>query len=54
MPSTATPSKPVFFDAGIFIAALIESHAHNGEVRPLVEAARQGYLQARTSASVLS
>jgi len=54
MPSTTTPSEPVFLDAGIFVAAVLEGHPHNAETRPLVEAARQGHLQACTSSSVLS
>ncbi|MBM4032281.1 MAG: type II toxin-antitoxin system VapC family toxin [Planctomycetes bacterium] len=54
MPSTTTPSEPLFFDAGMFIAGILEAHPHHAETRPLVEAARQGYLRASTSASVLS
>ena len=54
MPSTTTPTEPVFLDAGMFIAAVLDGHPQNVETRPIVEAARQGYLQASTSSSVLS
>jgi len=30
MPSTTTPGEPAFFDAGIFIAAVLEGHPQDG------------------------
>jgi predicted nucleic acid-binding protein len=54
MASTSTPSELVFFDAGILIAALLKGHPRNAEARPLVEAARHGYMRACTSCGVIS
>ena len=49
-----TPDEWVFFDAGVFIGALLQGDARYAEARPLVEAARRGELQACTTAGVLS
>ena len=50
----STPSERIFFDAGIFIGALLRRDDRYIEARPLVEAARRGEIQACTSAGVLS
>ena len=50
----STPDEWVFFDAGIFVGALLQGDARYAEARPLVEAARCGELQACTTAGVLS
>ncbi|MBM4030728.1 MAG: type II toxin-antitoxin system VapC family toxin [Planctomycetes bacterium] len=54
MSSTPPGTERVFFDAGLFIAALCERDERHEEARPLVEAARGGTLPACTTASVLS
>jgi predicted nucleic acid-binding protein len=50
----APASEPVFFDAGLFIAALLAGDPRHAEARPIVEAARAGQGQAITDASILS
>ena len=50
----STPGERVFFDAGIFIGALLRGDDRYAEARPLVEAARRGDIQVCTSASILS
>ena len=52
MPSTPNP-EPLFFDAGMFIGALLDGDPRHSEARPLVEAARQGKIRACTTAGVL-
>ena len=54
MPSTSDAETPVLFDAGVFIAALLNGDPRHSEARPLVEAARRGELQACTTAGILS
>jgi len=48
------PDERLFFDAGIFIGALLKGDVRHGEARALVEAARRGEFYACTTASVLS
>ena len=54
MPSTSDLEGPVFFDAGVFIGALLQGDGRHVEARPLVEAARSGGMRVVTSAGVLS
>jgi len=54
MPSTDPATERVFFDAGLFVAALCEQDDRHEEARPLVEAARGGTISVCTTASVLS
>lgn len=54
MPSTSEPANWIFFDAGLFIGALLSGDSRHAEARPLVEAARRGELSACTSVGVLS
>ena len=54
MPSTAESAVPVFFDAGIFIGALLGGDPRHEEARRLVEMARRGEMAACTTAGVLS
>ena len=49
---SATP--PVFFDAGLFIAALLRGDSRHVEARGLVEKARNGALNVCTTAGVLT
>ena len=48
------PGERVFFDAGLFIGALLRGDDRYTEARALVEAARRGEIQTCTSAGVLS
>lgn len=48
------PNNWVFFDAGVFIGALLKGDSRHVEARLLVEAARNGDLIACTSVGVLS
>jgi len=54
MPSTDPASEWVFFDAGLFVAALLHGDPRFPEARPLVQAARLGELQVCTDAGILS
>ena len=54
MPSTGDTSGPIFFDTSLPITALCERDARYAEAAPLVEAAREGSLDACIDASVLS
>jgi predicted nucleic acid-binding protein len=53
MPSTGDPGEPVFFDAGLFIAAILQDDPRHTEARPYVEAARAGGVRVVTSPGVL-
>lgn len=46
--------KPILFDAGLFIGAILEGDLRHQEARPIVEAARRGDLLACTTTSILS
>ena len=46
--------KPILFDAGLFIGALLQGDRRHQEARSIVEAARKGELLATTTASILS
>ena len=49
------PETPdIFFDAGLFIAALLRGDSRHREARSLVEKARSGVLKVSTTAGVLS
>ncbi|MCP4402857.1 MAG: type II toxin-antitoxin system VapC family toxin [bacterium] len=48
------PSDSIFFDAGVFIGALLRGDSRHTEARPLVEAARTGNVRACTTSGVLS
>ncbi len=50
----STPDEWAFFDAGLFIGALLKGDARYAEARPLIEAARGGHILACTSPGVLS
>jgi predicted nucleic acid-binding protein len=50
---TGRTQKVVFFDAGVFFGALLKGDKRHAEARPLVEAARNGELDACTTAAVL-
>jgi predicted nucleic acid-binding protein len=52
--STNIEMTLVFFDAGMFIGALLSGDPRHAEARPIVEAARRGELTACTSVGVLS
>lgn len=54
MLSTNEPASWIFFDAGLFIGALLSGDSRHAEACPLVEAARRGELAVCTSAGVLS
>lgn len=54
MPSTSDPPAPMFFDAGLFIAAILKGDARHAEARGIVEAARSGEVSGVTSAGILS
>ena len=54
MPSTSDEVGGCFFDAGLFIAALLKGDSRHAEARPVVESARRGEIPACTSAGVLS
>ena len=54
MPSTGPASEQVFFDAGLFVAALLDGDPRFPEARPLVQAARLGELRVYTDAGILS
>jgi predicted nucleic acid-binding protein len=54
MPSTDPVGEPIFFDAGLFVGALLGGDPRHGEARPLVEKARAGEIAAFTDASILS
>ncbi len=47
-------NKPILFDAGLFIGALLQGDLRHQEARPIVESARRGELLARTTTSILS
>ncbi len=49
MRSTVDAEVAVLFDAGVFIAALLNGHPRHDEARPLVEAAGRGDLLACTT-----
>lgn len=42
------------FDAGLFVAALLAPHPQHAEAFPLVQAARAGQLEVRTTPGILS
>lgn len=44
----------IFFDAGIFIGALLKQDARHQEARILIESARRGELKACTSVGIIS
>ena len=46
--------KPILFDAGLFIGALLKGDRRHQEARAIVEAARKGGLLACTTTSILS
>ncbi len=48
------PSDSIFFDAGVFIGALLRGDSRHTEARPLVEAARTRNVRACTTSGVLS
>ena len=54
MPSTSSASDPILFDAGVLVAALLKGDPRHAEARPLVEAARRGFIQVCTTPGVLS
>jgi predicted nucleic acid-binding protein len=54
MPFMNEPAKWIFYDAGLFIGALLSGDPRHAEARPIVEAARRGELAACTSVGVLS
>jgi predicted nucleic acid-binding protein len=54
MAVTETRQNVVLMDAGVFIGALLRGDQQHAEARPLVEQARQGILQARTTTGILS
>jgi len=47
-------NKPILFDAGLFIGALLQGDLRHQEALPIVESARRGELLARTTTSILS
>jgi predicted nucleic acid-binding protein len=47
-------NKPILFDAGLFIGALLQGDRRHQEARSIVEAARKGELLATTTVSILS
>jgi len=53
MPSTSDLEGRVFFDAGLFIGALLEDDVRHLEARPFVETARAGGIQVVTCAGLL-
>jgi predicted nucleic acid-binding protein len=50
----APGSERILMDAGVFIGALLKGDPRHAEALPLVEAARQGILQACTTTGILS
>jgi predicted nucleic acid-binding protein len=57
MPSTAearSATSLIFFDAGLFIAALLTGDPRHAEARSLVERARHGEISVCTTPSILS
>lgn len=54
MPSTNEPASWIFFDAGLFIGALLSGDPRHTEAQPIVEAVRRGELTACTFVGVLS
>jgi predicted nucleic acid-binding protein len=51
---TMPKSNLILFDAGLFIAALLNGDTRHLEARPLVEVARTGKLTVCTTVSILS
>jgi predicted nucleic acid-binding protein len=47
-------NKPILFDAGVFVGALLKGYPRHDEARLIVEAARRGELLTRTTTSILS
>jgi len=47
-------NKPILFDAGLFIGALLQGDLRHQEARSIVETARQGKLFACTTTGILS
>jgi len=47
-------SRPILFDAGLFIGGLLQGDPRNAEARSLVEAGRQGSLAVCTTIGILS
>jgi len=47
-------NKPILFDAGVFVGALLKGDPRHDEARLIVEAARRGELLTRTTTSILS
>ncbi len=46
--------KPILFDAGLFIGALLQGDLRHQEAHSIVETARQGKLAACTTTGILS
>lgn len=53
MESTEGTGGPIFFDAGLFIGALLAGAPRHSEAKSIVEAARAGQIPAVTSTGVL-
>lgn len=47
-------NKPILFDAGVLIGALLKGDLRHQEARSIVDTARRGELLARTTTSILS
>jgi len=46
--------KPIMFDAGLFIGALLKGDPRHQEARPIVDLARRGGINACTTSGILS